>query len=397
MIRHIVFERKGNILFAFLRAGGIAGLLLYFWPILRMICGRGRPADEFAAIDSSALIQIVYLALIVSSNLFWLLKHTSIFYAFVLRRPIIWMGLYVLVCLMSAFWSSIPQLTLYRAIEMTAAMILIVRIATRFGTNSVALAQWIVIWAMVTGVMFSLPYHFPLKLSLDGWHGYAVYVIGPVFFLTLSMRRQQRWIFWVFLAAVVISTATKAYLGIMLGALAYAIVTGNRKAKVLCLSAICVLVLFILSADRNTFIAVLFPTKGEAEVLQGTGRIGVWTALIEVGEQSPYIGHGFAVGESLASNVLGTNTTTAHNAFLAAWVNTGVLGVLFVALLLVDSIACILKLRGHPLASSLIGCAMVGLVFAMFDNGIGSRVMGTWLSQVFIVALVVVSSRERAE
>jgi O-antigen ligase len=177
-----------------------------------------------------------------------------------------------------------------------------------------------------------------------------------------------------------VGTSAASFLAALGGlGVAALVVGGKRWPLVLLLSAL------ILGAafSPDTATDLLFPGKTDDQLSTLHGRTHLWAYFVEFVEESPWIGHGFAMGAKLG----GVNATNTHNSLFSVLLGTGVVGVFLVvvaALCLAREISKNNKYRRSGSAGA--ACALAaGLANSMSIGFLGEA----WreITLVFIVFL----------
>jgi O-antigen ligase len=127
-----------------------------------------------------------------------------------------------------------------------------------------------------------------------------------------------------------------------------------------------------------------------------TGRVPLWQELLEIGGHSPLIGYGFASfwldGDRVEEiwNRVNWTPTTAHNGYLDIFLDLGIIGLILLFLLLVQTYRGIV--RSHENAPGLSQLKVVLFAMAFFHNftesSFGKPFSPIWL--LFLLASIVI-------
>ena len=131
----------------------VAHWLLLAYPVFLAIVARRRDADDVFTIDSSAVMQIGF---VVVMGLFCgvrLITHGRALLRIVFSGPAGWMAVYAILAVASAAWSSRPDFTLYRAVEMTVFLLVTVEAVYRFADVK-DVVRFQLLYALVVAVVW---------------------------------------------------------------------------------------------------------------------------------------------------------------------------------------------------------------------------------------------------
>ena len=138
---------------SFLERMTVAHWFLLAYPVFLAIVARRRDADDVFTIDSSAVMQIGFVAVL---GLFCgarLVGHGRALLRVVFFGPAGWMAAYALLAISSAAWSSRPDFTLYRAVEMTVFLLVTVEAVYRFADLK-DVVRFQLLYALVVAVVW---------------------------------------------------------------------------------------------------------------------------------------------------------------------------------------------------------------------------------------------------
>jgi len=375
------------------RQAGMAGFLLLLLEPLGFLVIRGR-TEGYDGVDSSAMIQILYavICFIYSASYFTLPRNRGASRLLV-TSPLVFLLLYTVLCGISTLWSPKPLYTAFMAFQCLALLLLIVAVFSELNwrCSSQDMIEWAMLWIVWT-ILWSV------ALNIR-WHGmgYLLYPFGAarlstgVFFFLAFYLCRRRLFGWIVVAFTILSISNKNYFGILPGAL-LACVLGDKKSRVLALLVGGTLVFSILCFGMEEVIQnTLFYGKEGVGWEYMTGRDKVFSFAWEWSLKRPWTGYGFAAGEReiLLSNFPGA--ISMHNMLLSAFFGVGVLGPVLLILYFVMTMRSCLS-RSIPSLQRFAFTATVFMVFviSMTAPGLGSRVYGSWLASVVVMAAITV-------
>lgn len=377
-----------------LQASGPAGCLVWFYPVFMAIVSRRRDLDNYASVDSSALLQMGF----VCGCAFYLAsvahRYSRALPQLLFRPPLVYLLVYVVICVLSSVWSINPLLTAWRAFECLVFLLLITVATASLSRFPEDIVEWIVgraflsvccslivqrAWVMsVTSKGLT-----PESMRANGLIG--LLDVGPVLFLALfiSKRRLVKW----FLALLCgISASTRMYIGFVVG-LVLGLACSRRRERHALPFILGLSVLLVLSLGTAVVVQGFFP--GKTEGAYDTGRVRLWRSLLELGMDSPLIGKGFSVGERRATIEEGSPLYQSHNSFLAAFMGCGLLGVVPMLLFFISMAYWSLNQAARPAwRTGLVATVAMAIIDSMFGVSVGGRVYGSWTSVVCLAAFI---------
>ncbi len=374
----------------------VSALFLMAHPILMALCSRLRPQEDFAHIDPAALAQIGFFAVAGLWLLAELRSMTPTLPRWLRSRPLVYLLGYVLLAGVSALWSAEPTLTLYRFLEISVGLGLVLHAAMM--ARDVRHALWMfvtycliavaanvtmgVIQSMVAGQGSSL-----VRL-VHANVGSAVAAVGM--FLCMPFRKQGffRIGFWLFLAAVVITTSSATYVAVLVTAL-FAIlfrVSTTARNKALLIAACIALVITSIGLTGKLGKLIMYNKTAEA-VRTGTGRLAMWQWYWDNAiSEKPLLGQGFESGEHQYRRETGF-ISNAHNAFIAATVSLGVPGAALTFLLAGSMVWGAARVRG-PIGTALVCACICIWINSLTIPAVSSRLRASWIATAWLCVLV---------
>ncbi len=383
----------------FMTRGGIAGVLFLLGNVWTLVTTRGRDPSQYAAIDLSALLSIIY-ACVSSTYCLWYSFRGSgrAVWAILLKTPMSCLTAYVFLCGVSSLWSNKPVYTAYRGFECFACLLLIVTVGLnlRHSCTDQELVNWIVLWGL-----WALVWDFATKARTIGMESLmsagifrlAYLSIGPLFFLA-ALASQKRLASIIIVLLSLLSGANTTYCAIFLGGVP-ALLMGNRKAWttlpfVFGIATVAVLVFGGTQVIQHT----LFHGREGVGLEYTSGRDKVWAYSIEQGMKHPFKGYGFVSGENdaLTADAF-RGAISTHNVFLSSFLAVGLAGPTLMAcffLLLLIKAARSPSLRWCR--SAAVGSVIMILCISAANPGLGGRVYGSWVAVVLVSTFVVLAA-----
>ena len=215
--------------------------------------------------------------------------------------------------------------------------------------------------------------------------------IGLILLLTLKSDLPRiKFIFWavIFGGVLVFSLMRTGYLLLVI----FLLLAILRRPAIPVLRKIATLALLIVPFVADTLITILNAERKVEDLLTISGRLGLWSYLIETTvDKGPWFGLGYFAASRVYAPEFNPDLGTAHSAFMEIYVGGGLL-----SLLVFLSIWAILGWRVFKLYLSRpgkTGFAIVGLFFAaLFLNGIGGELEAEPAGFCFWCVLAAVAS-----
>jgi hypothetical protein len=373
--------------------GGFAGYLLLGIEVMRVASIRGRDPSEYAEVDASALLQIIYVGLCLvygvcrwarspQRGAFYLLKAT----------PVLPLVLYGGICALSSLWSPNPTVTFYRSMECLAYIVLIAIVCDNLNLRCSRqdFIEWIVLWSMwflawdiVRVIRVMGPGVFASSYAFRAGN----FGLSMVFFLTLFVSKRRLFVL-VSLVFMILSRANTAYFGIFLG-LIPGLFAGGRKYHTALFFFVGLAVLAFLWIGPDLLQYTLFYGKPGMGISQTSGRDQIWRYALDYGENRLACGYGFVAGETEALRAAGAAAITTHNVFLSALLSVGVAGpllfLIFFAWLAHASLRSDLPKNWRP---AFLGTTIMVFATSIASPGLGARVYGAWVPSVLICTAI---------
>jgi hypothetical protein len=374
---------------------GVPGLLLLLGDIVMAFATRRRDPGSYAQVDIASMTMGLYVVLCFGYCVGLLRRPIGgDILAVLLRRPLIYLLLYVLLCLVSTLWSPQPIYTVFRAFECLTYLMLITAVCIHLKCMGDAqdMVDWLVLWS--AWVVF-----WKARATVQLWGGWQSVPPGAVFragslaagvFVVLALFSSRRRLAGVVLFIfALLSGANKTYVGLAC-ALLPALVHGSRKAKEAAPFLLGVVVLAYLVFGTALVQNTVFHGREGIGWDYMSGRRDFWLHALEVGMEKPGLGYGFVSGEREVLNAIGRGyTISAHNAFLSALLSVGVAGPILITLSFGSLVLAARKaeLPSH-VRSGIMGTIVMAFCISISAPGLGGRVYGSWVATVLVFVSV---------
>ena len=373
-------------------ATGFSGVLLLLYPVMIFIITRKRSLNSASQVDTSAGIQIIFAIIALFLGLRFFLKNTQILKNFVLKGPTLFLVCYTLLGLLSAFWSSNPTLTIYRAIECLAFLLLIhmvvIKMIDKYDFKSIIV--WVAFYA-VWNLVFD-------ALTLIKFRGFdfliypftASRLFFPLFFFIFMFLVNSKSLKVLMLLFAILGLSNKIYFGICAGMISL-IFSGHKYKFYFIFIAIFLYFLYLFLGIEDLLLSTVYYGRESTGLDDSSGRNQIWTFLYEQALNKPIFGHGFVAGETnLLSNSVFNGAINAHNSFMSAFVNNGIIGLLLIIIYFISAIKYSFStyFPKNKWLPAIIGTIFLVFIVNMAAPGIGSRVYGSWLPSVFIITMI---------
>ncbi|MCB2067832.1 MAG: O-antigen ligase family protein [Erythrobacter sp.] len=293
---------------------------------------RRRDTAEFDAVDNSATIAIALIVGIVvllmvhprARGALVRLQTSSAFYLL----------LYLALAALSAFWSVIPEFTLFRAGEVIAVFGALFVLMEGFDNWRNAERAMLGVLMVVTVLAFFQRVTTG-GVSMEGLHT-NVYTVtagmGFLYTLAESLRADprrkmmmRRWMV-AFLLFAVVGTSAGSNIGIAVAMLILLPFLSQSKVVLIPAGLACVALAVVMGASEQVVSTTLLSGRSIEEAETLTGRMFLWQGYWNAFLDSPLIGHGFAIVARIGDQFGGLATTNAHNGFIEAGAGLGLLG-----------------------------------------------------------------------
>lgn len=370
------------------RSTSLAGWLLLAQPIIYILFSRRRSLGEYAAVDTSAIIFMLYAFVCLFVGFRSIIQNnTSDMGRDVLyRSPLVWFIAYTALGLVSSIWSVNPLLTGFRAIECFANLLLICAIIQQL--FDIGDKRYIILWSLfyavwdcVWSIVRTLQWTTDIGTILE-----ASQFTATTFFFIALFFVPRKWYNWLVMAMAVFSMSTVAYVGMAIGLVSAFWL--NAKVKVLAFVAAFLLVLSIIAVGPYAILKnTVFFDKDDISLENTTGRDHLMDAALESIEEYP-MGLGFFAAEPYVLYAKGLGGISAHNSIFSAGMGIGYPGIALISVFFISMGFCLFsRYIDSDVKPMLIGCCCVAFLHCMGNPSLGSRVYAAWLSSAYVFIL----------
>lgn len=374
-------------------AAGITGKLLLLYPVMIALLTRKRALDKASVIDASASLQIIFMFICFFIITRRYKKNKLFFKKILFNSPSFFLILYTVLGFLSTLWSSGPTLTLFRSFECLTFILLItdviIVLIRRYSPD--VIVKWIIfygLWNLAAGILLRVKL-IGLDFFLDPFVANRLFF--PLFFfifLILGTKKIPKIIMLVF---GILGLSNKVFFGIAAGLSSF--VFGKTKYKLLFIFITTVIIVAVsyIGLD-NLLLNTLYYGRESVGLDDSSGRDAIWAYLLEKGMEKPFFGYGFAAGEAnlLAINV-DFQAINAHNTFISAFVNNGIIGLLILILYFLSALKMGFSkyFPKDKWRTAVIASLIMVVVVNSAAPGVGGRLYGAWIPSVFIVTFFI--------
>lgn len=364
------------------------GWVLLARPVMYALFSRRRDLDDYAAIDFSALIFILYSFV----AFFWGLKvirdSNSNFGNNIIRRtPILLFGIYCVLGLVSMAWSVNYMLTGFRVFECVAMTILIIAvIQDLFETCDL---RFVFTWSLFYCTVDILSALWRTSMWASDIRTYleSSQMMSTCFFFMALYFVPRRWNNWLIIVMSVMSASTTAYIGMAIGMISSFWQKGHRKLFVM-MGAVALIVLVLYIGPYAILKDTIFYDKSDISIEQTSGRDHLMDTTFRTLDQYPY-GLGFFAAEPYIIYATGMRgAISAHNSIFSASMGMGWPGIIVISLFFLAltkiTFSKYIPSDYRPIA---IGCFCVAFLHCMGNPSVGTRVFGAWMPCMYIFVL----------
>ncbi len=413
IIKNVKRKGKSNFLVFWL-------LLCILGPVIRAsVFQRRRDPTAFSAIDDQAFIAIILTLLGLITLILSKQGQQALTKCF--KSPLKFLIYYYVFCGVSSLWSSKPEYSIFRALEMLVNITLPFCLFEFIADKKVAARYLLVI--IVSSVVCGLLFYLELRgyifaeLHSNAYPSVAamgiVFCLGNLMHYNLLSLKEVVFGACFFGVALLFGSSSSSIVSATVGLLlllsmkkrrklstkkyipfnSYLNKNSARKQKItageikkkhstLLFKISPIKIVFIILIVWGIYnyaiepaIQILFPDKTTQDITTMTGRTGFWKIYLQGFLDKPILGWGFPTGEKEADRFGFAITSSAHNGIISVAINTGVVGLLLFFTALVKIFTAFIKAiqSGKSGASFLMVCIIVGLVNNMTYPLIGSQ------------------------
>lgn len=362
-------------------------------PLLMSILVRQRDFSNVDTIDFSATIQIIYILFVfilaVSQKKAFSRALTTVF-----NSPLRYLLIFMSINVVSALWSPMPFLTLYRALEAIVLLISIVIIVEgilkyQSFDNTIKWLVWFSVYFLICGIItsfqlgsqiWSIPFR-PGRLSV------------PLFYFLVVFKFKNSVIKKLILVSIFLMISTKVYIGIALGYLLKFLFRPRLSVKGILLVVV-LLTSVLFFGFEKVLLSTIWYSRESLSLSDSSGRDIIWSFLIDQGFRSPILGYGFVAGETvlLQTSVLGfsSRVISSHNMLLSAFIGSGIFGLFFLLKFLYSMYTFLWRRINYRICFDVLMPTFILIVTVNISApGVGGRVYGAWYSSIFLLAAMV--------
>lgn len=363
------------------------GWLLLLNPIIYLVFSRQRDLNDYSAIDTSAIIFILYSLVAFIMGIKVIYRTNSEFGKDIIKSsPIVVFIIYTVLCFVSALWSVNFKLTAYRAFECLAMTLLIVSVIQQlFETGdcryviywSLFLCTWYVLWDILRSFQW----------ATNIWEIFqASQMFATTFFFMALYTTPWRWYNWLIFVMSIFSMSTVAYIGMAIGSISAFFNKG--KTKFIALAGAFILLIAVLAVGPYTILKdTVFNDKESISINETSGRDYLLEITLKTLEENPW-GQGFFAAEPYVLYKAHFGAISAHNSLSSAAMGMGYPGIAIFAIFLIAMwVVTFSKYIDSRFRAILIGCMCVAFLHCIGNPSVGTRVYGAWIPGMYIFVL----------
>lgn len=308
------------------------------------------------------------------------------------RSPLSWLITIYLFGILSGLWSAIPLFSTYFAIEGLIFIIAFAMILYQQKDNESM--ERIAIYSSYTFILLMLGSYIKtsgFSLNLADWHTNNYSAIAAMLFgycfgeysnqyreKTHPERKLLRRGIWFSLILVIIGTSSASNIALVTSIVVVTLISGKRSFKILSI-LLFVSVLLLSQLYGDLVFKILFPGKTEASVEMLSGRTHIWEYYLNLIEQKPIAGWGFAV----IARISKIYTTHTHNSLIEIVGGLGIIGLGLYTLYLILMLVKMLKHIRKPYTVGILGALTAG-----FINGNAISFIGSAAGAIFFAFII---------
>ncbi len=284
------------------------------------------------------------------------------------RGPLFWYCGYVALALFSTVYSNAPAMSLFRAMQLAVAIVLIISMREHlehiyfFACMYIAI-NWLFVILGIAGVQFGQLYgDIPATASLisevgnPAWrfhscfgHPSEISAVGATTVAGLAVRIHGRqWQTWgpvlACLVVTVVLTMSRTMIVSMLLGLCVAALYHRTFTLLLAWIGFATCLAAIPDKPRGTAARYLMRGQSAEELRTISGRTELFAEALERAEDAWVLGHGFRSGRRTTYRY--ANVTQSHNLVLEALTSLGIVGLLLIIMVPLSLVATACKLIG---------------------------------------------------
>ena len=364
---------------------------------------RGRSAQNYAALDARALVQVglVFMlvpALVGDGLLLEVLRRLR-------GKSAAWFAGIYLLGLVSTLWSVNAVYSAYRAFECLVILVTLCALQYAYGRFQQAETRTLL---TLLGIAFLSVAQTAsargLTLSPEAWHSVVNGSLGAMVLCyclaemassrALTPSYQRRFLACSVLGVllVVMSSSAGTNVALVLGLGVVAFLSEKRRWRILCLlGSLAAVLAFLLWGGVELMQSLIFPGKSAETIASGNGRDVLWALYFEKIMERPWLGWGFAM---LPRMVEERYATSSHNSIIAIAGGMGVAGLLTLVIFMIAygrEVLAAIKLN-LPGARGCLAASVVAFTNSQSNGAFGEQVamssLGVFLMLGFFTIFV---------
>lgn len=294
---------------------------------------RKRSDDDFAVIDSMAMLEIVIVGLIVAILL--LSPYLTTIVSRISKSSASILFIYSIISIFSALWSPLPSYSLFRAVQIVSQLLVIFVVLYEFGSfssaeNFVLKVSTLLMIINLLGQFKLVGYQISLPLLHSNTYSNSAamifcYCFHEYFISTREDKKKYRNYALIGLFGIIIGTSATSNIAVLFSLLFTRFIFYKRLSIGMLISSL-IIIVSMLSFSKNILNSkmsdIVLAGKNPEAVSTLSGRMHIWTTYMDVAKERPILGHGFAI----ATRVGTFRVNTAHNVLLAIALDLGLVG-----------------------------------------------------------------------
>jgi O-antigen ligase len=375
----------------FILAAGLPGIVLLLRNVMLFITFRKRELDDYAAVDDSAIIQIIYVLIAFCISVYFLIQYPQK-KRILFSKPQIYLLLFIAVCFLSIIWTENIFVTAYRAFESLTYLLLIsivvYNLLIRLSYQN--MVEWAVFW-----VVWDMAWSLLLSIKTDGfsylmWPFKTSQLTIPMILFMAVILSERKYLKYLFVIFAILSASNKIYFGVALGVFGFLYGDSRYKGRLVFLIMVILAAIIIIDPVellKNT----LFYGRQSVSMADTSGRDEIWSIAWQGFLNRPFLGYGFVDGESrVLYSQFRNGAINTHSFLFSGLLGTGILGTIFLLLYFWNAfkVASSKYLPEHRWRPALVSTFIMSFVVSLTAPGVGGRVYASWIPVVFIFTLI---------
>ncbi len=363
-------------------------LILIFHLMRKTVFNKARNMGD-TSVDSSTFLLLICIGL----NLYVVLKNNTIL-GISIKQTRLYLY-YIIWCFFSFLWSIVPGFNtiIIKDAEVLSSYLFLSVVLYKIKSKYDAMVYLLYVTTFATslGILRTI-------LLGGGFHTNTYSLTGALgVILALGMYKIYRheWIklhLLINLICLIVGTSSASYISCLVALLVY-ISSSKRGVNPLKIIFVGTILYFGFSAIKDVLYEYIFYGHSKDSIEGGTGRYEIWEEFFEGWKLSPWLGHGFIIGERNLSAMGGRPFIfSCHNGYLSILVNTGIIGCLFMLPLFFKTIFRCIKDSYNtfcgPESTVLLSCLIVLLINNLSYPAFGSDWNYTFPPIMLLIILI---------